>query len=206
MQTEFSRHDIEIINRETVYQGFFKIEKLQLRFKLFQGGWSKIIDRELFVRNNAIAVLPYDSKRDEVVLIQQMRLGTIHDATQNPWIVELAAGIIEKDEQPIDVAYREMMEETGLQIIKLEPIYNFFVSPGGSTEKLFLFFGLVDSTKAGGIFGFDEAENIRVITIKSDEAFQMLQTGKINNAYTIIALQWLKINRDDLKKNIMKDN
>ncbi len=104
----------ETIKRENCFKGFYKLDKLHVRHELFAGGMSKEISRELFVRHDAVCVLPYDAKRDEVVLIEQFRVGAMKK-TSNPWLVELVAGLIDKDEQPEEVAHREAEEEAGLK-------------------------------------------------------------------------------------------
>ncbi|WP_164444319.1 NUDIX domain-containing protein, partial [Pseudomonas viridiflava] len=94
----------EITRRENCFKGFYRLDKLYLRHELFDGGTSKEISRELFVRHDAVCVLPYDAKRDEVVLIEQFRVGAL-EKTGNPWLIELVAGLIDKDEQPEEVAH-----------------------------------------------------------------------------------------------------
>ena len=111
-------------------------------------------------------------------------------------------GIIEKGEKPIDVARREMIEETGLKVSQLTKIFHYLVSPGGSSESVFLYCGKVDSTNASGIFGMvGEHENIRVFSTSAREAFDLLDNGRITNAMTIIGLQWLQSNHDYVRSN-----
>ena len=106
---------VEIIRRENCFQGFYRLDRLQLRHELFAGGMGREINREVFVRHDAVCVLPYDPQRDEVVLIEQFRVGAM-GKTASPWLVELVAGLIDKDEQPEQVARREAQEEAGLDI------------------------------------------------------------------------------------------
>ena len=122
---------VDIVKRETCFKGFYKLDRLVLRHELFAGGMSREISRELFVRHDAVCVLPYDPQRDEVVLIEQFRVGAIGKTT-NPWLVELVAGLIDKDEQPEEVAHREAQEEAGLVFAALWPMTQYFPSPGGS--------------------------------------------------------------------------
>jgi ADP-ribose pyrophosphatase len=124
---------IEIVQRDNAYQGFYKLDRVQLRHEKFDGGMSRVINREVFVRHDAVCVLPYDPQRDEVVLIEQFRVGAMGRAA-NPWLVEMVAGLIDKDEQPEEVAHREAEEEAGLTFSALWPITQYFPSPGGSTE------------------------------------------------------------------------
>ena len=91
--------DIEIQKREQCFKGFYKVDRLHLRHRQFAGGMGPVLKRELFVRHDAVCVLPYDPQRDEVVLIEQFRVGAM-DAGVNPWLMELVAGLIDKDEEP----------------------------------------------------------------------------------------------------------
>ena len=162
---------------------------------MFSGGWSAEIQREFFERGHAAALLPYDVKNDRVVLLEQFRFGAMH-TQQSPWLFELVAGIIEEGEMPEEVVKREALEEAGLTIKSCKFITNYLVSPGGTTEQIDLFIADVDSSLAGGIHGLeDEGEDIRVHVLPRETAYQWVIDGKINNAATIIALQWLELNR-----------
>ncbi|XVN13621.1 NUDIX domain-containing protein [Pseudomonas corrugata] len=190
---------VDIVTRDSCYQGFYKLERVQLRHELFAGGMSREISRELFVRHDAVCVLPYDPQRDEVVLIEQFRVGAM-GKTPNPWLVELVAGLIDKDEQPEEVAHREAQEEAGLDFATLWPMTKYFPSPGGSNEFVHLYLGRCDSTGAGGLHGLlEEAEDIRVKTWAFEDALQAVRDGRICNAASIIALQWLALNRDEVR-------
>lgn len=188
-----------IINETTVYQGFFSLKTIELKHSLFNGGWSKPITRELFHRGNCVAVLLYDPVRDEVVIIEQFRIGAVQLAEQ-AWLLEIVAGAIEPGETAEQVAYREAIEEAGCEIQQLVKINDFFTSPGGTSELLSLFYGKVDASNVGGIHGLDEEdEDIAVTTMKFDAVYQLLLDGKILSAIPIIAIQWLYINRDKLR-------
>jgi ADP-ribose pyrophosphatase len=189
----------EITRRENCFQGFYKLDKFSLRHELFAGGLGKEISRELFVRHDAVCVLPYDAKRDEVVLIEQFRVGAV-EKTPNPWLIELVAGLIDKDEQPEEVAHREAQEEAGIVFSALWPITKYFPSPGGSDEFVHLYLGRCESEGAGGLHGLEsEGEDIRVTIWSFDDALQAVRDGRIINASTIIALQWLALNRSEVR-------
>lgn len=190
----------KINNQEVAYNGFFRLEKYQLQHTLFQGGWSKEITRELFMRGNCVAVLLYDPTRDEVVLIEQFRAGAILNPDK-AWLIEIVAGGIEKGETAEDVAYRESREEAGCEIEALLLINKFYTTPGGSSEKISLFCGKVDSSTIGGVHGLDnEDEDILVTVEKFDRVYQMVESGEIESGIPIIAIQWLYINREKLRK------
>ena len=190
----YTQDDVEILKEENLYQGFFKCNKYTLKHKLFAGGWSGEIEREFFERGHAAALLPYDVKNDKVVLLEQFRLGAM-DSKQSPWLFELVAGMIEEGEVSSDVVKREALEEAGLTIKSCQFITNFLVSPGGTTEQIDLFVANVDSSLADGLHGLEEeGEDIRVHVLPRETAYQWVVDGKINNATTIIALQWLELN------------
>ena len=142
--------DVEILEKTVCYKGFFRIDRYRLRHRLFNGGWSPPVTRELFERGHAAAVLPYDPLRNEVVLIEQFRIGAMN-TPDGPWLLEIVAGIIEPDEITEDVVKRESMEEANCNISDLIPLYDYLASPGGMTERIALFCGRTDTTLAGGI-------------------------------------------------------
>lgn len=191
----------EILTKEIVYQGFFRVEKYRLKHVMFGGGWSAEISRELFMRGSCVAVLLYDPHADKVVLIEQFRTGAILNPDK-AWLVEIVAGAIEEGEIAEEVAYRESMEEAGCEIQQLRIINEFYTTPGGSSEWITLFCGKVDSTQVGGIHGLDhEDEDILVRAVDFDEAYLMLENGEIESAIPIIAIQWLALNRQKLKQD-----
>ena len=190
---------LEVLSKEIVYQGFFRVEKYCLKHTLFGGGWSAEITRELFMRGSCVAVLLYDPHADKVVLIEQFRTGAILNPDK-AWLVEIVAGAIEEGETAEEVAYRESLEEAGCEIQQLMVINEFYTTPGGSSEWITLFCGKVDSTQVGGIHGLDhEYEDILVRAVDFDEAYLMLENGEIDSAIPIIAIQWLALNRQKLK-------
>ncbi len=190
-----------IERHEIVFQGYFRIEKFHLNHEKYAGGWTGSFTREIFERGSAVAVIPYDPLRDEVVLIEQFRSGAI-GTMETPWMKEIVAGIIEDGEDEQDVARRETLEEAGCDIVELEKISQYYVSPGGTTEQCLLYYGRVDSTDVGGVFGLDhEFEDIRVEAVAFDQANAWLEDGTINSAASIIGLQWLSLNRDRLRRN-----
>ncbi|SDS23846.1 NUDIX domain-containing protein [Pseudomonas fuscovaginae UPB0736] len=191
--------NVEIIRRENCFKGFYRLDRLHLRHELFAGGMGKEINRELFVRHDAVCVLPYDARRDEVVLLEQFRVGAM-GKTDNPWMIELVAGLIDKDEQPEEVAHREAQEEADLNLQALWPITRYFPSPGGSNEFVHLYLGRCQTEGAGGLYGLvEESEDIRATVWAFEDALQAVRDGRIINAASIIALQWLALNRAEVR-------
>jgi len=190
----------EILDKEIVYSGFFRMEKYRLKHTLYAGGWSAEITRELFVRGSCVAVLLYDPHTDKVVLIEQFRTGAILQPDR-AWLVEIVAGAIEEGETAEEVAYRESLEEAGCEIQELIVINEFYTTPGGAAERITLFCGKVDSSGVGGIHGLDhEDEDIWVRAVDFDEAYVMLENNEIESAIPIIAIQWLALNKQKLKQ------
>jgi ADP-ribose diphosphatase len=191
---------LEIRARETVYQGYFRIDRYRLRHRRHDGGWTGELTREVFERGHVAAVLPYDPDRDAVVLIEQFRIGA-YAAGEPCWLTEIVAGVIDEGESPEVVARREMEEETGCAVTRLEPIGTYLSSPGGASESVALHVGEVDSRKAGGVHGLaEEDEDIRVLVKPWSEIEAELKRGLVTNAATLIALQWLALNRTELRR------
>lgn len=205
---EFSLPDVTVEQRTSEYRGFFTIDKFILKHKLYAGGYSDSFSRELFLRDPSAGVLLYDPSLDAVVLVEQFRIGALLDAQDkgtSPWCLEIVAGILSPHESADELSQREAMEEAGCEIQALEPICDYYNSPGGSNEHISLYCGQIDASNAGGIYGLaDEHEDIRALVLSFDEAWLALQDGRLNNAMAIIAMQWLFINRNKLKERWLK--
>ena len=194
----FSASDLEIIDKSTVFQGFFRIERWQLRHKCFAGGWSEVMTRELFERGQAVVVLPYNAQTDELVLVEQFRIGAVGSG-MSPWLLEAIAGMIEPGQSAELTARREAEEEAGIQLTELWPMLHYYSSPGGSTERIQLELGRLTAAVTPGVFGLaDEHEDIKVHLLPRTTAMQLLAEGKIDNAATVIALQWLALHLADI--------
>lgn len=191
---------VHIVERERVYNGYFKVDRLRLRHELFQGGMGKEVMREVAERGHAVAVILYDPDRDACVMIEQFRPGA-HLAGWNAWLLEVVAGIIEDGESTEDVARRECFEEAGVTVDDLIPGPSYLASPGVLTESISLYAGRVDSTRCGGIHGLgEEGEDIRVVVLTMEDLHRMLDEDRLTNATTLIAVQWLLLSRDRLRK------
>jgi ADP-ribose pyrophosphatase len=202
-----SSGDVEVVSQEIAYRGAFEVIRFWLRHRLFRGEWSEVMLREVFERGHAVAVLLYDPDMDTVILLEQFRIGALtargspgYDADSSPWLVEIVAGIVEPGELPEEVARRESREEAGCMIRELTPIMRFILTPGVSSETICLFLAIVDSSSAGGIHGLTgENEDIRVSVVAAPEVFHWLDQGRVCNATAIIALQWLRMNHQQLR-------
>lgn len=197
---QYQYEDLHIIKKETVYKGHFELQKITFRHKLFSGEMSGDVVRELLIKGEAAALIAYDPKLDNVVLVEQVRIGA-YDSSQkkSPWLLELVAGMVDKgNEEPAEVAIREAKEEAGLDVSDVQHALSVWDSPGGQLERLHLFLGLTDSSKvkSGEVHGLLEEENedILVHVVSREQAYQWVEEGKIDNVIAVIGLQWLQLN------------
>ncbi len=200
------RDDVNVIEKKQLFKSYVRVDQYRLKHKLFEGGESAEVSREVLVRGDAAAVMLYDPDLDLLVMIEQFRPGAFAalesgriSGNQSPWLIECVAGIIEDGESPEDVVRREAVEEANCVISDLVPLYHYLSSPGCLSETVYLFCGRVDASNAGGVHGIDgEGEDIRVFTATPKEALNWMTEGRINNGMTMLALQWLQTNREKL--------
>lgn len=193
---------VEIFDRTVAFQGFFRVDRFRLRHRLFKGGWSAALTREVFERGCTVGVLLYDPDQDSVVLVEQFRLPA-HLAGFPGWQVEIVAGILDHPgESETAVALREVEEEAGLAVLgEILPIHRVMTTPGGSTEVIDLFCGRVDARQAGGIHGLaEEHEDIKVVVLSYRAAMKRLRADGFQNGPTVLALLWLMANRRMLRR------
>ena len=196
----FGPDDVRVLADETAYQGYFRIRKVTLQYRAFDGGWVDPQVREIFERGDAVGVLPYDPQTDSLVLIEQFRPGAMRNEA-SPWMLELIAGIVEPGEDDRDVVHREAMEEAGCEIDELEPIATVLPSAGACSEQVRLFCGRVSTAAVGGVRGLaEEGENILVHAVPVVEAFDLLERDLVPNGHTLISLLWLRSHIDRLRE------
>ncbi len=201
VRPRLGKGDWELLERETPFRGFFRLDRVTLRHQLYRGGWSAAMTRELFMRHQAVAVLPYDPNRQQLLLVEQFRVGAL-ERTGSPWCLELIAGIADRaDEELASLARREAREEAGVELGPMTPLYDYMASPGGSNERLQLFVARANLADVGGIHGkADENEDIRVVTAGLDEVEELMGGGWVDNAPSLIALQWLLLHHDRINE------
>lgn len=200
MKLKYGAGDVRVLEDVDVFSGHYRLRRVSLEHRAFDGGWTGPFTRELFERGDAVGVLPWDPERDELVMIEQFRVGAIR-GDDSPWMLELVAGVVEAGESDEEVARRESREEADLELTALEPIARFFPSPGGCSEQVRLFVGRVDSANAGGVHGCDdEHEDILVHRLPRPQVMAWLDDGRISNGHTLVALQWLRIHGDALRQ------
>ncbi|ATM99540.1 MULTISPECIES: ADP-ribose diphosphatase [Proteus] len=196
----YGREDVKLLNQRDLYKGFFRMTEYRFKHRLFEGGWSEEVKREVFERGNAGVLLAYDPKRDEVVLIEQIRIPA-YETSETPWLLEVVAGMVEEGESPEDVVRREAQEEAGVVVGRCEPIVSYLSSPGGTSERMHVYVGEVDATTAKGIHGLAcENEDIRVHVVSREQAYRWVEEGVIDNAASVIALQWLQLHHIALRE------
>ncbi len=195
-----SKRSLEIVERRRVYDGFFNLDVLRLRHSLFRGGMSPVMSRELFLQRRAVAVLPFDPRRDVVVLIEQFRVGAL-DEGDSPWMLEGVAGLVEGDDTAEATAAREVEEECGLKLGRLEAVGIYASSPGATTERVHVFIGEVAAPENGGVYGMEhENEDILVHTVPYAEMLAMRAAGRIIAVNTVVPLQHLMLHRERLRR------
>ncbi|WP_206483742.1 NUDIX domain-containing protein [Thalassotalea sp. G2M2-11] len=192
----YSHGDFTLLAKKTCYQGFFKLDEYRFTHRCFNGSRSKELTREVFERDDAVVLIPYDPINDAVVLIEQFRPGAIR-AGDTPWMLEFIAGMFQSGESPVEVAVREAKEEANLDIdqSQVQKVMKYLSSPGGMSEAIHLYVAKVDSSSVGGVYGLEEeGEDILVHVVGREQALTLLAQGKIANAATVIGLQWLALN------------
>ncbi len=191
--------DVQLKGKISVFDGYVNVDRYQISHQLYDGGWSKTLEREVISRGAAVGVLLFDPTRQEVVLVEQFRIGAWATDWPDPWLLECVAGVVEPGERPAEVAVREAMEEAGCTITRLELITRYLANPGSSTEQVDLFCGRIDATGAGGHHGLaGEGEDIRASVWPLDEALALLDERRICNSMTLISLQWLSLHHANM--------
>lgn len=201
----FGKKDVINLTKRILYKGFFSLLEYRFQYHKFDGTLSGVVTREILERGHAVVLLAYDAQLDKVVLIEQIRIAAI-ETQDSPWILELIAGMVDHDGESLEeVARREAKEEAGIEIYRCKPIMNYLASPGGLTEQLHIFVGETNANKAKGIHGLaEENEDIKVHVVTREQAYHWVESGLINNAASIIALQWLQLNYHKLQAEWLK--
>lgn len=184
---------VSIEQKRYLLDDFFKVEEAYLRFEQFDGEMSRKIRRLSLERGDSVAILIYNTTIEKIILIDQFRYPTYRNG--HGWIIETIAGMGGHQEPPEDTARRETLEETGLNINTFEHIATFYPSPGGSSERIFLYYSEVSGdqakyTKTGGLL--HEGEDIKVVELSPGEALAKVRSGEIMDAKTVIGIYWLE--------------
>lgn len=192
--------DVQSMAVARPYTGFFALEEHRLRHRLFCGGWSDEISRTVLSVGDAVTVIPYDARRDRVLLIEQFRAAMFARGDACPWGVEAVAGRIDAETDAETAARREAREEAGVELGRIETVAAYYTTPGFAAEQITSMVGEADLADAGGLFGVaHEHEDIRAFVVPLDEALAGVASGEIDNAPAILSLFWLAQNRDRLR-------
>jgi len=180
---------VEVLSRRTIMDDFFVIEEVYLRHGRFDGGMTGKLRRLRLIRGDAAACLPYDPRRKRFFLVEQFRWPP-YSIGEPGWLLEIPAGLLSPGEAPEVCMARELEEETGMRAEKLTPLLTFFSTPGGSTERIFLFTAEVEGSGAEGRLAGapEENEDIKVRSFTYEEAFKMVWEGRIRDGKTILAI------------------
>jgi len=181
-----------IKERRSLYRGFFQLDAYTLEHDRFDGGKQTIV-REHLERGDAVAVLLYDPDKDSLLFIEQFRIGPAargDTIEQDAWMIEIVAGMVDEGESPEICAQRECIEEAGYAPETLQPLGSYYATPGGSSEKIYLYLGEVDADKPCGKGGGldEEHEDIRTLWISRKQAMQWIHEGRIHSAAPMMAM------------------
>lgn len=190
----------EIIDCETLFQGYFRVDRYRVQHDRFDGTISEPFTREIFNYGRVVSgVLLFDPLHDKVVLVEQFRTGPVAH-NDHPWMTEIVMGMVDANETPENAARREALEEAGCEIIDMQPIASYYTSPGCTSDYVSLFVGRTNAPEDGRIGGVvSEHEDIRVHVIDATQAIGLIFGSKIRDAQTRIALQWFAMHRTELR-------
>lgn len=179
---------VEILSEERMLTAFINVDSVTFRHETFAGGMSAPVERQVYRTRQACAVLIYDTAIDRLILVRQFRIQAHMNG--HGWVIELAAGMLDDGEDPAEAAVREVAEETGYEVHRLEPISTCLTAPGVMTERIHIFYAEV-AGRARIATGLDEeGEDIETLALTPDEADALLKSGEICDAKTIIGLMW----------------
>lgn len=190
---------IEIIKKTEVFrQAIFRVVAATLKYELYNGKMSDEMVRLNLDRGDSVAALIHDVQNDALIMIEQFRYPTYENGPG--WLTEIAAGMVDAGDSPSETMKREIWEEVGYRVSTLQHIGTFYMSPGGSSERIFMYYTAVDQADRGSSGGgkLSEGEDVLVKKVAVDQALEDLSQGKILDAKTVIALQWLALHRETL--------
>ncbi len=196
--------DVAVAGWRQPYAAFFALEECDVSWRQFAGDLGPTVTRAALVATDAVTVLPYDPRRDRVLVVEQFRVGPHVRGDTQPWQLEAIAGRIDADETPEQAARREAVEETGLELGALLPVASYYPTPGMCSEYLYSYVAIADLPEgSAGVFGLaDEAEDIRAHLISFDALMALIASGEVANAPLILTALWLQRERPRLRKTL----
>jgi nudix-type nucleoside diphosphatase (YffH/AdpP family) len=210
LNAETSRHgtgtldgQVEISERRRLYANYFALDEYDLQHTRFSADMSAQVTRAVFMAADAALVLPYDPKRDVVLVVEQFRVGPLGRGDPTTWQYEPIAGRLEAGETPQQAARREAIEEANLHLGDLLPVAEVYSSPGTSSEFHYIFVGLADlEENVAGLGGEDgEHEDIRSHILSFDALMEMCDNLEAANAPLALVAYWLARHRDRIRRH-----
>ena len=179
-----------IEKHERLLDDFFKVDRFFVRLPKLDGTLSGPRKQLVLDRGDAVAVLLFRPETQTIILIKQFRFPASQKV--DGWLLEVVAGMVDDGENPEEAAKRETLEESGYDVRELELIAEFFPTPGGSNERIYLYYAEVSAgmrtADGGGLVS--EGEDIEIVEVGLDQAASMMQQGRLQDAKTLIAIQW----------------
>lgn len=183
---------VKILKTEILSTNWYTLKKVTFNFLTRHGNWIQQ-SREAYDRGNGATIMLYNKEKKTVILTKQFRMPTFINGNETGMMIEACAGLLDLD-NPEDCIRRETEEETGFKLKDVKKVYEAYMSPGSVTEILYFFVAEYShdmKISEGG--GVDEDENIEVMELPFEEAFNMIHSGEIRDAKTIMLLQYLKL-------------
>lgn len=185
--------NIQIIKSEVLSDNWYVLRKITYEFTQ-PNGTVQVHSREAYDRGNGATILLYNKEAGTVILTRQFRLPTYVNGNPNGMMIEACAGLLDQD-NPEDCIRRETEEETGYKITEIQKVFEAYMSPGSVTEILYFFIAAYSkSMKVSDGGGVEhEQENIEVLEIPIQQAMEMVRSGEIKDAKTMMLLQYIKL-------------
>jgi nudix-type nucleoside diphosphatase (YffH/AdpP family) len=190
-----AKGDVEIREVETLSENWYPLRKYTLRYPR-RDGTSQTLEREVYFNGPGAAVLLLDPARSTVLLTRQFRTAALVNGDA-PRLIEACAGNVEPGDDPAETARKEAEQETGYRLRDLEKVLELYMSPGASAEKLHLYVARYDPADRRGEGGGvrEEGEEIEALELSLDRAWEMVETGEIADAKTVLLLQHVRLTR-----------
>ena len=185
--------NIRNVNKELLSDNWYTLHKISFEYQREDGEWEPQV-REAYDRGNGAAILLYNQEKNSVVLTRQFRMPTYVNGNPDGMMIEVCAGLLEENNAE-ETIKKEVEEETGYKVDNVKKVYESYMSPGSVTEILYLFIAAYEDgmkvSEGGG--AEDETENIEVLELSFPQALEMVKTGEIKDAKTIMLLQYAQI-------------
>lgn len=187
--------NIKNVKKDLLSDNWYKLEKYTFDYLRTDGQWEEQV-REVYDRGNGAAILLYNTEKRTVILTKQFRMPTYVNGNNTGMMIEVCAGLLD-DQDPIACIIRETEEETGFRLSKVKLVMEAYMSPGSVTEILYLFTGEYTQEMKVGEGGGSEAEteNIEVMEVPFENALEMISSGQIKDAKTIMLLQYAQLHK-----------